>query len=198
MLSSRIGGACLASYRSVSRLRAASILLGFALAISQASAATLEQLTFDELTDKATDIIYGRVLGSTVQVSGDSIYTHYNVQTQDRWKGTNRFVMDVVLPGGEAGGMRQRFAGVPTLEIGKNYVMFLWTSSAGKTHLLGLTQGLFDVTESQAGEMLASRGVSSELMLDHSGQTVQDHAISIRMSDMSARVKSMTRKRTVQ
>ncbi len=175
----------------------ASILLGFVFAIS-ASGATLEQLTFDELSGKATDIIYGRVLGSKVQVVGDSIYTHYNVQTVDRWKGTARLVMDVVLPGGEAGGMRQNFAGVPALQTGREYVMFLWTGPSGRTQLVGLTQGLFDVSESQAGEILASRGVSAELMLDHSGKAVQDQPVQMKLKDMSSRVKTALHKKAGQ
>jgi len=106
-------------------LRGAGILLVLLAALPfgqssywQSSAATLEQLSFDEMTAQATDIVYALVLGSHVAVKGDSIYTHYSVQVQERWKGTVQPVMDVVLPGGIAGGLRQSFAGVPQLEIG--------------------------------------------------------------------------------
>lgn len=184
----------------VGRLRAALILLGFVFAIPghPAIAATLEQLTLDQMTDKATDIIYGRVLGSKIEMSGESIYTHYSVQTRDRWKGTNQLVMDVVLPGGETGGLRQSFAGVPALQTGKDYVMFLWTGRSGRTQLLGLTQGLFDVSETEAGELMASRGVSAELMLDQAGKAVQDQPIRMRMSDIGTRVKSLARGKATQ
>jgi hypothetical protein len=175
----------------VSRLRVAGILLVLlaVLLVKQSSAATLEQLSFDEMTAQATDIVYGLVLGSHVAVKGDSIYTHYSVQVQERWKGNAQLVMDVVLPGGVSGGLRQSFAGVPQLDIGRQYAMFLWTGASGRTQLIGLTQGLFDVEETTAGELIASRGRSSELMLDRSGKAVQDQAVRMPMHEMSSRVK---------
>jgi hypothetical protein len=153
-------------------LRAAGILLVLlaVLLVKQSSAATLEQLSFDEMTAQATDIVYGLVLGSHVAVKGDSIYTHYSVQVQERWKGNAQLVMDVV-------------------DIGRQYAMFLWTGASGRTQLIGLTQGLFDVEETTAGELIASRGRSSELMLDRSGKAVQDQAVRMPMHEMSSRVK---------
>ena len=175
----------------MSCLRGAGILLVLlaALPFGQGRAATLEQLSFDEMTAQATDIVYGLVLGSYVAVKGDSIYTHYSVQVQERWKGNVKLVMDVVLPGGVAGGLRQSFAGVPQLDTGRKYAMFLWTGGSGRTQLIGLTQGLFNVEEGTAGELIASRGRSSELMLDRSGKAVQDQAVKMPLRDMSSRVK---------
>jgi len=196
MFTSPRGGSRRAPINCVSCLRGAGILLVLLAALPfgqssywQSSAATLEQLSFDEMTAQATDIVYALVLGSHVAVKGDSIYTHYSVQVQERWKGTVQPVMDVVLPGGIAGGLRQSFAGVPQLEIGRKYAMFLWTGGSGKTQVIGLTQGLFDVEESVAGELIASRGRSSELMLDRSGKAVQDQAVRMPLRDMSSRVK---------
>ena len=159
-----------------------------------ASAATLERLNFDEMTANATDIVYGLVAGSRVAVKNESIYTHYSVQVQERWKGSKQSTMDVVLPGGVAGNLRQSFAGIPQLETGKRYVMFLWTGPSGRTQLLGLTQGLFDVQESATGEMMASRGTSSELMLDRLGKAVQDQAVKMPLREMSSRVKTLAAK----
>jgi hypothetical protein len=191
MFSSRHSGSRRAPIGAVSCLRAAGILLVLlaVLLVKQSSAATLEQLSFDEMTAQATDIVYGLVLGSHVAVKGDSIYTHYSVQVQERWKGNAQLVMDVVLPGGVSGGLRQSFAGVPQLDIGRQYAMSLWTGASGRTQLIGLTQGLFDVEETTAGELIASRGRSSELMLDRSGKAVQDQAVRMPMREMSSRVK---------
>jgi len=193
MFSSLRCGAQRASSVRVSRFRAVVTLLVLAcvLPILPGRAATLERLTFDEMTSSATDIIYGQVLGSRVTVKNDSIYTHYSVQVQERWKGSRQLVMDVVLPGGEAGGMRQKFAGVPRLDTGAQYVMFLWTGASGTTQLLGLTQGLFAVQENEVGELTASRGVSGELMLDRLGKAVQDQAVKMPLREMSSRVKTI-------
>ena len=191
MFSSFACGAWRASLAPVSRFRAAGLLLVFVAALHavSGSAATLERLNFDELTGNATDIVYGLVVSSRVAIKNESIYTYYGVQVQERWKGANQPVMDIVLPGGVAGNLRQNFAGVPQLEIGKRYVMFLWTGISGKTQLLGLTQGLFDVQENASGEMMASRGISSELMLDSLGKAVQDQAVKMPLREMSSRVK---------
>ena len=200
MFSSATRGASHAVFAGVSRSCAAAFLLAFAPSwlVVPGLAATLEQLTFDQMTAEATDVVYGRVLGSQVRVQGDSIYTHYSVEVTDRWKGSKQLVMDVVLPGGEAGGLRQTFAGVPQLVTGKQYVMFLWTGSSGRTQLLGLTQGLFEVSENLTGEIEASRGPSPELMLDRSGKAVQDQPVRMRLSDMSTRVKNAAPKKAAQ
>ncbi len=194
MFSSLRCGARRALSARVSRSRAAVTLLviACALPVLPGRAATLERLTFDEMTNSATDIIYGQVLGARVTVKTNSVYTHYSVQVQERWKGAKQLVMDVVLPGGEAGGMRQKFAGVPQLDTGGEYVMFLWTGPSGTTQLLGLTQGLFAVRENEIGEMTASRGISSELMLDRLGKSVQDQAVKMPLREMSSRVKTIS------
>ncbi len=180
-----------AASNSVSRSRVASILLGFvsAVAVLSATAATLEQLTLSEMSDKSTEIVRGRVLGSTIQVLGNSIYTHYSVQVLNRWKGEAKQTVDVVLPGGQSNGLVQHFAGVPRLESGKDYVMFLWTGPSGRTQLTGLTQGLLDISQSDAGEALASRSVSAEMMLSHEGKIVQDQALRMRMADLDTFLK---------
>ncbi len=70
--------------------------------------------------------------------------------------------------------------------------MFLWTGPSGRTQLTGLTQGLFDVSVDAAGEALASRGVSAELMLDANGKAVQDQPVRMSLKDMNLRVKGAT------
>ncbi len=196
MFSTCVHGARRALSQPVSRFRDAGFLLVFVAVLHTlpASAATLERLNFDEMTANATDIVYGLVAGSRVAVKNESIYTHYSVQVQERWKGSKQSTMDVVLPGGVAGNLRQSFAGIPQLETGKRYVMFLWTGPSGRTQLLGLTQGLFDVQESATGEMMASRGTSSELMLDRLGKAVQDQAVKMPLREMSSRVKTLAAK----
>ena len=141
---------------------------------------------------------YGRVLGQKIQVRGESIYTHYNVQVRERWKGAAQQVMEVVLPGGETGGLRQTFAGVPQLETGKEYVLFLWTGSSGRTQLIGLTQGLFEVAENTGSGVTASRGISAELMLDKNGKAVQDQPVRMLLSEMGTRVRNAAHPKVTQ
>src|ERR1035438_1920110 len=78
---------------------------------SAAAAATLQQLSLDQMTQSATAIIRARVTGSSASFTGSTIYTHYKLQVTETWKGFS--TTDVVLPGGVAGGYRQSFPGVP-------------------------------------------------------------------------------------
>ena len=49
--------------------------------------------------------------------------------------------------GGVAGGIRQSVSGAPELKPGQEYVLFLWTSRSGLTQVIGLSQGLFQLSE---------------------------------------------------
>ncbi len=198
MFSFALDGPGRAFLRPVSRFRAMMSLLvcvftlsGLALSGLRGNAATLERLTLDQMSDKATAIVCGRVVSSQAVLQNGSIYTHYVVQVMDRWKGSERQTEEVVLPGGVAGGLRQNFAGVPTLENGKQYVLFLWAGSSGRMQLLGLTQGLFEVAANSTGDMMAARGISAELMLDSNGKAVQDQEIRMPLKDLGARVKTL-------
>ena len=60
------------------------------------------------------------------------------------------------------------------LTAGQDYVIFLWTSKSGLTQVIGLSQGLFNVTTNAQGQTIVSRGAASSPMLDSSGQVVAD------------------------
>jgi hypothetical protein len=156
------------------------------LACCTASAATLQQLNLDQITQSATAIVRARVTGSSASFTGSTIYTHYKLQTSETWKGFA--ATEVMLPGGIAGGYRQSFPGVPALQTGTEYVLFLWTSSTGITHLVGLSQGLYNVNLQADGSMQASRPEIGETMLDAGGHQVKDLAIRMQLSDMKTRV----------
>ncbi len=153
------------------------------------SAATLRQLSMDQMTQSATAIVRARVTASSASVTGTTIYTHYQLQVSEVWKGAA--AQDVVVPGGVAGGYRQSFPGVPALQIGSEYVLFLWTSPAtGLTHLVGLSQGVFGVGSQSDGTMQASRPLIGEGMHDATGRVVNDHAVQMRLADMKKQVVS--------
>jgi hypothetical protein len=156
-------------------------------ACCSAVAATLQQLTLDQMTQSATAIVRARVTGSSASFTGSTIYTHYKLQISETWKGAPG--TEVMLPGGVAGGYRQSFPGVPTLQTGAEYVLFLWKSSTtGITHAVGLSQGIFNVTQQADGSIQVGRPVIGETMLDATGHPARDHAVQMQLSDMKARV----------
>ena len=156
--------------------------------VEAAPAATLQQLSVEEMTQSATAIVRARVSASTASFTGKTIYTHYRLQVSETWKG--RTAAEVMVPGGVAGGARQSFPGVPELASGTEYVLFLWTSPAGITHLIGLTQGIFAIAAGADGVAMASRPPSGEMMLDARGQKVTDQAVRMRLADMKTRVSA--------
>jgi hypothetical protein len=160
----------------------------FALfACAGAPAATLQQLSVDQMTQAATAIVRARVTGATAGFTGSTIYTHYQLQVTELWKGFTP--AEVAVQGGVSNGYRQSFPGVPELTVGTEYVLFLWTSgTTGITHLVGLSQGLFNLSAQPDGTVLATRPLIGELMLDAAGHRVADQAI--RMSIASLRTQA--------
>jgi len=156
-------------------------------ACCSAAAATLQQLSMDQMTQSATAIVRARVTGSSASFTGSTIYTHYKLQISETWKGVPG--TEVMLPGGVSGGFRQSFPGVPTLQTGAEYVLFLWKSSTtGITHIVGLTQGIFNVTPQADGSIQVGRPAIGETMLDPAGHPARDHAVQMQLTDMKARV----------
>jgi len=160
------------------------LIAGFLFSI-YCAAVTLQQLSIDEMAQQSTAIVRVHVLASTASFTGSTIYTHYKLQLDETLKGFP--TSEVMVPGGVSGRYRQTFPGVPQLEVGKEYLLFLWTSSTGITHLMGLSQGVFDLSTASDGSIVASRGSIGELMLDKSGRPVRDLGLTLRMSDIRAR-----------
>jgi hypothetical protein len=169
----------------------AAIIAGLTLT---ASAATLEKLSIDDLVAKSTDIVRGKVTGSSSSFRGTAgkggmIYTHYSIQVSERWKGAAAAKMDVAVPGGTAQGYRQVFAGAPALRNGDEFVFFLWTSRSGLTQIIGLTQGLFSLTADATGKLVLNRASSNEIMLEPAtGRPVADSGLKLNLQDLARRV----------
>ena len=153
-------------------------------------AATLERLSMDDLIGKSTMIVRGKILNSYTATSGPIIYTHYRVQTSETLKGTASGVVEIQLPGGISGNLRQTFDGVPQFKSGEEYVFFLWTGKSGSTQILGLTQGLFAVISGGGNDPLTTRAASHEVMLDHgTGRQVKDQTLTMHLSELRARIR---------
>lgn len=161
------------------------------------AATTLQQLSMDQMTQSATAIVRARVTASSASFAGSTIYTHYQLQVSEIWKGSG--ATEVMVPGGVAGGYRQSFAGMPTLQPGSEYVLFLWTSSiTGITHLVGFSQGLYNVTALADGTLQASRPQIGEGMLDALGRIVRDQAVQMPLATMKAQVSATVAAGTAQ
>ena len=154
-------------------------------------AATLQQLSMDDLIAKSTAIVRGTVQSSYVAYSGPLIFTHYRIQVVEQWKGSKGAAVDVAVPGGMVKRTRQTYAGAPQFQPGDQYVLFLWTGKSGMTQIMGFTQGAFQVAPDGSSDPNLTRNASHELMLDPAThQQVTDVALTLRLSALRSQVIS--------
>ncbi len=171
--------------RNVVRLLASTLLAGLLL-----SATSLEKLSMEQLVERSTAIVQGKVLDSATIKRGSVIYTTYRIQVAKVHKGSAPATLEVSVPGGQFGGYRQSFSGTPRLESGAEYVIFVWTSRSGINHTIGLAQGVFDVKSTAGGQTWLTRGAIDAFMLDASGKEAQDKGFSIPMSRLTDLIRA--------
>jgi|SRR5579871_3548793 len=154
-------------------------------------ATTLLQLSLNDMIQQSTVIVQGTAQPSYSAFRGSVIYTHYLVHVSQVMKGNAGGYIDVAVLGGAANGLRQSYAGAPTLAPGQQYVMFLWTSKTGLTQVIGLSQGLFTLMPGASGQATAVRAASAERMLNNAGQEVSDSELKFSLSDLKTRIQGV-------
>lgn len=161
----------------------------FAFALLTLQGATLEQLSLSDMSAKSTAIVRAKVVTSYAAASGPVIYTHYQLQVSERYKGAAQSTVDLAIPGGAADGVRQIWGGAPQLNAGDEYIFFLWTGKSGLTQVMGLSQGLFAVAPDGSKDPGVTHTATHELMLDHNtGRPVQDHTLTMPLSSLRAKI----------
>jgi len=166
------------------------ILTGLAAWIASADATTLERLSLGDMIAKSTSIVHARVTGSYSAMVGADVYTYYQLQASEILKpgGQKAQGLEVAVPGGAAKGVRQIVPGAPAIAIGGDYVLFLWTSRSGLTQVIGLSQGLFRMTQDPAGNAILVRPASTAPMVDKNGVAVTDQTTTYLWSDVRAQI----------
>ena len=175
------------------RLGVSILVLGVA-----AYGATLERLSLEEMTARSTAIVRARAVSNSTAFIGSTIYTRTRFQVLERWKGPEGAQVEVSEPGGTVGGSTQSYSGVPRFTPGQELVLFLWTGPSGRTQVIGLSQGVFQVEKSSAGEVEVSREPSGEAVVaPGTGELVRDEAIRMPLWHLVTRMRStLERSRT--
>jgi len=161
--------------------------------LAAAHATTLQQLGLDDMIQKSTAIVRGRVQSSGGVIHGSSIYTRYTVQIVEQWKGVPTAQIDFLVPGGTANGLQQSIAGAPTFTNGQEYVLYLWTSRSGLTQVIGLSQGVF-----VSANGMVSRPTITEHMLDAAGAEASDSGMQMTLQAMRTRIATALKARPPQ
>ena len=155
--------------------------------------ATLEHLGLDEMAEHSTLIVRGRTAESRTVSSGSLLYTVTRLVVSERWKGRVGAELEVWSPGGRRGNLRQRFAGVPELRPGADYVLFLWRGPSGRLHVVGLSQGLLRLEQDSEGRLRGIQQLSGGLMLSAStGKPVVAPPIEMGLDELRAHVGAAT------
>jgi len=152
-------------------------------------AATLEQLTLDQMAQQSTEIVRGRVISSSAAQRNGIIYTTSRFQVLERWKGQPAATVDVSVPGGRLGNLQQTFAGAPVLSQGAEYVLFLWTGRSGVTQVIGLSQGVLDLALDSKGQAQVARPAAMATMLSASGRVVSDSPLSMSLAALDQSIR---------
>jgi hypothetical protein len=172
------------------------ILLAVAAGCLTLPASTLQRLSLNDMIQKSTMIVRGTIQpGSSAALRGSLIYTHYQLLVTAVFKPAPGQsispTIDVAVPGGALNGLQQPVAGAPALASGQDYVFFLWTSKTGMTQVIGLSQGLFNVSTNAQGQVIVSRGPATATMLDSSGQPVTDTNLQMPLAQLVSKIQAV-------
>lgn len=167
-----------------------------ASSLASLPASTLQRLSLDDMILKSTTIVRGTIQpGTTAAFRGAIIFTHFQLSVTTALKGQAGLisgqVIDVAVPGGVLNGIQQPVAGAPTLVPGQDYVFFLWTGKSGLTQVIGLSQGLFNVTKNAQGQLIVSRGAANSPMVDSGGQPVTDTNVQMTLAQLITKIQSV-------
>jgi len=112
-------------------------------------ATTALQLDLDALTDKSALIVIGKVDSKEAKwdAGRTGIWTHHSITVSETLKGTHEKTREVCIRGGVVGDTGQHVSGAGSLDVGSEYLLFLWKDDDGRWQLQGMVQGAFAITE---------------------------------------------------
>jgi len=132
------------------------LLLCLALVIP-VSATTVAPLSFEQLVNESSTVVYGRVLDVRSQWTEDRrfIESVVSIEILKGMKGGARDTIAFTVPGGQVGRYLNVIPGAPVFEPGDTAVFFLTARGPRLPVTTGFTQGVYRVQrDAGSGEML--------------------------------------------
>jgi hypothetical protein len=159
------------------------------LCLHTGRAATLEQLSLPELVEHATLIVRARPTTIAAIQNGAIIYTLHSLRVSEvlhgRLPGRN---LELALPGGRLGDRSQTFSGVPAPAAGQEYVFFLWRGRNGLYQLVGLNQGMLEVSGNTAGAVASRPPIEGTMLNRRTGLPVRDEGLRLTLRQLRSEV----------
>lgn len=155
--------------------------------------ATLERLSLDEMIRQSTAIVRGSIFSEASRQRGNLIFRQVQVRVSETLKGAPASVAEFSLPGGTLNGVRQVFSGTPQLQPGAEYVFFLWKSSRGATHIIGLAQGVLNVTtDAKGAPQVVRAAIADGVVHPQTGAASSAEAIAMPLAALRQRIHQLT------
>ena len=119
------------------------------LVVATTSAGPFIPITIDRLSTESDLIVYGSVIGKTVQKDDQGrIYTKVQLDINEVWKGkVSSKPFTIVHSGGVLGNRWSSAEGEVSYKLGEEVVVFLVLNSRGEGVTMGMQQGKFQVLE---------------------------------------------------
>ena len=133
------------------------VLLICCSSILPAFATTVIPLTFEQLVNESTSVVYGRVSDVRSQWTDDRrfIESVVSVEILKGMKGGAQDTVSFTVPGGQVGRYRNVIPGAPVFSPGDLAVVFLTAHGPRLPVTTGLAQGVYRVQrDNRSGEML--------------------------------------------
>ena len=184
------------------RLRSGTLLSGLIVLLgSGVWAASERELSLDEMTAVADEIVVGEVERTEAQWHGKSIVTVSTVRVEESLKGAPGVMIEITEPGGTAVHPR---LGVPVtmdvsgqgrLGVGERVVLFVQRRAALR-QVVGAQQGKFVVREEPVtGEPAVAVG-PKRLMVERDGGRTRVGSRAMTLAEMRARVHAVLGEKT--
>lgn len=118
-----------------------------ALAASPLAATTVLRQDLSQLTAGSETVVHGEVVRrwSAWDDQQTAIWTHYEIEVAEAWKGAPGKTVTISEPGGEVDGVRMAVPGAPTYLIGEKVVVFAVRTPVGYLRTCGWGQGRYAV-----------------------------------------------------
>jgi len=132
---------------------AAALLISVAL-VRSLDATTVVPLSFSQLVNESTSIVFGRVVDVRGQWSDDRrfIESVVSIGVMRGMKGGTAERLAFTVAGGQVGRYINVIPGAPTFAVGDLAVVFLTSRGARLPITTGFTQGIYRVQRDEAGE----------------------------------------------
>jgi hypothetical protein len=165
-------------------MRTWSHLLASVALLAPVGATTLLKMSMNDLILQSSSIVRAKISGSRTAAIGKDIYTYYQLEVSETLKKGAILPAEFAVPGGVYQNIRQIGIGSPVFTQGQEYVLFLWTGRSGMTQVIGLTQGMFNLTQDASGATVLNRPAIADQMFDKSGKPVTDSPVTMKWSEL--------------